>query len=118
MLISYAKANVTKDIWGRIALLDISQSLVMDMLELNLNEIEEGTEKDLTFQEESYLKMCSDLHDRVEVLAESFKCLNDPILNLQPFIQSQTKPMEHLLSGIRTEMASFHQSQLRKEDVE
>ena len=114
---SPAKIKVNEDILDRIGLLDTSQNLVMDMLELNLNESGEGTEKDFTFDEVNYVKTCSDLHDKVEVLAENSKCLNDVIMDLQPFIHSHTKPIEHLLSGLRTEMATF-QSQLGIKDLE
>jgi hypothetical protein len=47
------------------------------------------------------------VYDKVEVLAENSKCLGDVIIQLQPFIESHTKPMENLITGLRIEMASI-----------
>ena len=113
---SPAKHRATEDILDKIALLDTSQSLVDDILALTVNESGEGVGKDFAFSEEPYLKTCTDVYDKVEVLAENSRCLNDVILNLQPFIQSHTKPLENLLSGMRTEMASLH-GQLGNKDL-
>ena len=113
---SPAKLRATEDILDKIALLDTSQSLVDDILALTFNESGEGIGKDFAFSEEPYVKTCTDVYDKVEVLAENSRCLNDVILNLQPFIQSHTKPLEHLLSGMRTEMASL-QGQLGNKDL-
>jgi hypothetical protein len=41
------------------------------------------------------------------VLEENSKYLGDVIIQLQPFIESHTKPMENLIAGLRTEMASI-----------
>ena len=113
---SPAKFKATENILDKIGLLDTSHSLVSDMLELAVNEEGEGIDKDFTFEEVTYVKTCRDLYDRVEVLAENSKCLNDVILDLHPFILSHTKPVEHLLTGMRTEMASF-QGQLGNKDL-
>ena len=112
-----AKIQSSEDILDKMTLLDSSQGLVMDMLELNFDEMGEGTSKDFTFSKESYVKTCGDLHDKVEVLAENSKCVNDVIMNLQPFIRSHTKPMESVLTGLRTEMASI-QGQLGTKDLD
>ena len=114
---SPAKIKVNEAILDKIALLDTSQNIIMEMLELNFNELGEGTEKDFSFEKDAYVRTCTELHDKVEALAENSKCLNDVITNLQPFLQSHTKPMEHLLSGLRTEMASLH-SQMGNKDLE
>ena len=113
---SPAKFRATEDILDKIALLDTSHSLVADMLEFAVNEEGEGIGKDFRFSEDAYVKTCTDVYDKVEILAENSRCLNDVIINLQPFIQSHTKPMEHLLTGMRTEMASL-QGQLGNKDL-
>jgi hypothetical protein len=114
---SPAKKQASDDVFDTIALLDTSQRLLLDILELDIDpESGEVTGKDFTFDEEPYVKVCTDLHDRVEILAENSKCLNDVVINLQPFIESQTKPLEDIVSGLRFEMASL-EGQLGNKDL-
>jgi hypothetical protein len=114
---SPAKKQVTEDVFDTIALLDTSQRLLLDILELDIDaDSGEVTGKDFTFDEESYVKVCTDVYDRLEVLAENSKCLNDVVMNLQPFMESQTKPLEEIVSGLRFEMASL-EGQLGNKDL-
>ena len=46
------------------------------------------------------------------ILIENNKCAADVILDLQPFVESHTKPIEQLVSGLRIEIASI-QAKLR-----
>ena len=81
-----AKIQSSNEILDKMTLLDSSQGLVLDMLELNFDEMGEGTSKDFKFTKESYVKTCGDLHGKVEVFTENSKCVNDIIMNLQPLI--------------------------------
>jgi hypothetical protein len=111
------KKLASEDVLDKIAVLNTSQRLLSEILELDFDKDSgEAPGKDFSFEESSYLKVCTDVYDRVDVLAENSKCLNDVVNNLQPFIESQTKPLENIVSGLRTEMASL-QGQVGKKDL-
>jgi hypothetical protein len=97
------KVRVTEAILDKISLLDTSHRLLEEVITPQFNEEGESTTTpDFSFTHESYEKLCADVYDKVEVLAENSKCLGDVIIQLQPFIESHTKPMENLISGLRT----------------
>ena len=50
------------------------------------------------------------------ILIENKKCAADVILDLQPFVESHTKPIEQLVSGLRIKIASI-QAQLGDKDL-
>ena len=105
---SPAKKRTTNDILEKIELLGTSQSLIVDISAMSYNEEGEGTSRDFSFEEPSYRTICGDVYDKLEVLAENSRCVNDVVMNLQPFIESHTNPMENLISGLRFEMAAVH----------
>ena len=111
-----AKHLATEDILDKISLLDTAQSLLIDVSELELDTDGAGTSRDFSFKSESYLAVCTDVYEKLLILIENNKCAADVILGLQPFVESHTKPIEHLVSGLRIEIASL-QAQLGKKDL-
>jgi hypothetical protein len=112
-----SKKLASEDVLDKLAVLNTSQRLLSEILELDLDkESGEASGKDFSFEEVLYIKVCTDVYNRVEVLAENSKCLNDVLNNLQPIIESQTKPLENIVSGLRTEMVSL-QGQVGNKDI-
>ena len=111
-----AKHLATEDILDKISLLDTAQSLLIDVSELELDTDGAGTSRDFSFKSESYMAVCTDVYEKLLILIENNKCSADVILGLQPFVESHTKPIEHLVSGLRIEIASL-QAQLGEKDL-
>ena len=111
-----AKHLATEDILDKISLLDTAQSLLIDVSELELDTEGAGTSRDFSFVPESYSKVCADVYEKLLILIENNKCAADVILGLQPFVESHTKPIEHLVSGLRIEIASL-QAQLGDKEL-
>jgi hypothetical protein len=108
-ILSPAKVKVTEVLLDKIALVDMSHRLIKEFINPQFNDKdgESMTTPNFSFTQDSYEKVCSDIYDKVDMLAENSKCLGDVIIWLQPFIESQTKPMENIISGLRSEMVSI-----------
>jgi hypothetical protein len=49
----------------------------------------------------------SGIFDKLDIVMENARVVGEIILGLQPFVEGQVKPIEHLLSGLCIEMASL-----------
>ena len=96
--------------------MDTAQSLLIDVSELELDTEGTVTSRDFSFVPESYSKVYADVYEKLLILIENNKCAADVILGLQPFVESHTKPIEHLVSGLRIEIASL-QAQLGDKEL-
>ena len=113
-----AKHLATEDILDKISLLDTAQSLLIDMSKLELDTEGAGTSRDFSFKSQSYLVVCTDVYKKLLILIKNNKCTADVILGLQPFLveSHNTKPIEHLVSGLQIEIAPL-QMQLGNKDL-
>ena len=91
-----------------LVMLDTSARLVSDVITLEVDDIGNALDKDLSFQEEAYIKNGNMLHDRVDILLEHANVVSNTIFSVQPFIESQVGPVEQLTSGLRLDIANVN----------
>jgi hypothetical protein len=103
---SPAKKEATDIILDKLNLLETTITLMNDAGELMVN-TEGEVEQNFDFDAESYAKFSSGIFDKLDIVMENACVMGEIILGLQPFVDGQVKPIENLLSGLRTEIASL-----------
>jgi hypothetical protein len=116
-----AKKEATDMVLDKISLLESTLELISDASQLQINTDGEVTSNDFAFEENAYENFCSNVSDKIEILIENAKCMSDILMSLQPFVEGQIKPIEHLVAGLRIEFASLEalvgQKDLSRKDV-
>jgi hypothetical protein len=102
-----AKKEATDMVMDKISLLESTLELISDASQLQLNVDGEVISNNFAFEKDAHEEFCSSVSDKIDILIENAKCMSDILLSLQPFVQGQIKPIEHLVSGLRIEFASL-----------
>jgi hypothetical protein len=102
-----AKKASTDLVMEKLSILESTLDLISDASQLQINTEGEVISNDFTFERGPYEEFCGSVFDKLEILIENAKCVSDILLGLQPFVEGQTKPIEHLVSGMRLELSSL-----------
>jgi hypothetical protein len=100
------KTKSTDQIMDSLSLLDVTMDLITDASSLVLTEDGEGLDN-FSFEQQAYKTFCQTVSDKLEIIFENAKSFHDVLLDVQPFVQGQTKPIEHTVAGLRLEFASI-----------
>jgi hypothetical protein len=103
---SPAKKEATDIILDKLNLLETTITLMNDAGAL-LVTAEGEVEQNFDFDAESYAKFSSGIFDKIDIVMENARVMGEILLDLQPFVDGQVKPIENLVSGLRIELASL-----------
>ena len=115
-----AKKKSTEEILDKLSMLEVTMNLIHDASVLVISEDGEVL-NNFSFDQDAYRSFCETTYEKMEILIENAKSVSDVLLDVQPFILGQTKPIENTVTGLRLEFAAMKaligKKDLSKKDI-
>jgi hypothetical protein len=115
-----AKKKPTEQIMDKLSMLEVTMNLISDASALLISE-EGEVLNDFSFEQELYKSFCESMVEKMDILIENAKSVSDVLLDIQPFVTGQTKPIEHTVAGLKLDFAATKASigtkNLSKKDI-
>jgi hypothetical protein len=93
-----AKQKTTDQIMDKLSMLEVTMNLIADTSALLVSEDGEVL-NDFSFEADAYKLFCENVFDKLDILIENAKSINNVLLDIQPFVTGQTKPIKHMVAG-------------------